>query len=70
MLRTALRPRYLGLLTLAVVMGVVFVIAGRWQWSVAHDVARADALIVLPPKTHLVPANSDVEVWVLTPTRT
>ena len=44
MLRTALRPRYLGLLTLAVVMGVVFVIAGRWQWSVAHDVARADAV--------------------------
>ncbi len=38
--------------------------------DLAYDVARADALIVLPPKTHLVPANSDVEVWVLTPTRT
>lgn len=44
MLRTALRPRYLGLLVLALVMGVVFVIAGRWQWSVAHDEARADAV--------------------------
>ncbi|HVK45132.1 MAG TPA: gephyrin-like molybdotransferase Glp [Micropruina sp.] len=35
--------------------------------ELAYDVARADALIVLPPGTHLVPANSDVEVWVLTP---
>ena len=35
--------------------------------DLAYDVARADALIVLPPGTHLVPANSDVEVWVLTP---
>lgn len=35
--------------------------------ELAYDVARADALIVLPPGTHLVAANSDVEVWVLTP---
>jgi molybdopterin molybdotransferase len=35
--------------------------------ELAYDVARADALIVLPPGTHLVPAHSDVEVWVLTP---
>ena len=35
--------------------------------ELAYDVARADALIVLPPGTHLVPANADVEVWVLTP---
>ncbi len=35
--------------------------------ELAYDVARADAMIVLPPGTHLVPANSDVEVWVLTP---
>lgn len=38
--------------------------------DLAYDVARADALIVLPPGTHLVPANSDVEVWVLTAPRT
>ncbi|MFT4293883.1 MAG: molybdopterin molybdotransferase MoeA [Micropruina sp.] len=38
--------------------------------DLAYDVARADALIVLPPRTRLVPANSDVEVWVLTPPRT
>lgn len=37
--------------------------------DLAYDVARADALIVLPPGTHLVPANSDVEVWVLTTPR-
>ena len=35
--------------------------------ELAYDVARADALIVLPPGTYLVPANADVEVWVLTP---
>ena len=38
--------------------------------DLANDVARADALIVLPPGTHLVPANSDVEVWMLTAPRT
>lgn len=43
-MRTALRPRWLGLLALAVVLAVVCIIAGRWQWSVAHDVARADAV--------------------------
>ena len=41
--------------------------AGVQGAELAYDVARADALIVLPPGTHLVPANSDVEVWVLTP---
>jgi len=41
--------------------------AGVPGTELAYDVARADALIVLPPGTHLVPANSDVEVWVLTP---
>lgn len=28
----------------ALACAVLFVIAGRWQWSVAHDVARADAV--------------------------
>ncbi|MFT3860539.1 gephyrin-like molybdotransferase Glp [Micropruina sp.] len=40
--------------------------AGVPGTELAYDLARADALIVLPPGTHLVPANSDVEVWVLT----
>lgn len=44
MLRTALRPRWLGLLVVALVLAVLGIIAGRWQWSVAHDVARADAV--------------------------
>ncbi|KRE37556.1 hypothetical protein ASG73_07780 [Janibacter sp. Soil728] len=44
MLRTALRPRFLGLLVVALVVAAVGIIAGRWQWSVAHDVARADAV--------------------------
>ena len=44
MLRTALRPRFLGLLVVALVIAVLGIIAGRWQWSVAHDVARADAV--------------------------
>ncbi len=43
-LRTALRPKWVGLLALAVVLAIVCIIAGRWQWSVAHDVARADAV--------------------------
>ncbi len=44
MLRTALRPKWVGLLALAVVLAIGCIIAGRWQWSVAHDVARADAV--------------------------
>ncbi|WP_298132758.1 gephyrin-like molybdotransferase Glp [Micropruina sp.] len=44
--------------------------AGDLGADLARDVARADALIVLPPGTDLVPANSDVEVWMLTPART
>lgn len=43
-LRTALRPKWVGLLALAVVLAIGCIIAGRWQWSVAHDVARADAV--------------------------
>lgn len=43
-LRTALRPKWVGLLALAVVLAIACIIAGRWQWSVAHDVARADAV--------------------------
>lgn len=44
MLRTALRPRWLGLLALAVALAVLGIVAGRWQWSVAHDTARAEAV--------------------------
>lgn len=34
----------MALLVLAVVLAILGIIAGRWQWSVAHDVARADAV--------------------------
>lgn len=44
MLRTALRPRWLGLLVVALVLAVLGVIAGRWQWDVAHSEGRADAV--------------------------
>ncbi|MFT3970879.1 MAG: molybdopterin molybdotransferase MoeA [Micropruina sp.] len=44
--------------------------AGDLGSDSARDVARADTLIVLPRGTALVPANSDVEVWMLTPART
>lgn len=44
MLRTACRPRYLGLLVVALALVALGIIAGRWQWSVAHDVARAEAV--------------------------
>nr|WP_257907457.1 hypothetical protein [Janibacter limosus] len=44
MLRTALRPRFLWLLVVALLIAVLGIIAGRWQWSVARDVARADAV--------------------------
>ncbi|MBA4083407.1 SURF1 family protein [Janibacter terrae] len=44
MLRTAARPRWLGLLVVALVLVALGITAGRWQWSVAHDEARADAV--------------------------
>ena len=37
-------PRWLGLLALAVALAVGAVLLGRWQWSVAHDRARAEAV--------------------------
>ncbi|WP_205859595.1 SURF1 family protein [Phycicoccus flavus] len=44
MLRTALTPRYLGLLALAVVLAGVFVQLGRWQLGVAEDRGRRAAI--------------------------
>ncbi|MBM6401992.1 SURF1 family protein [Phycicoccus sonneratiae] len=44
MLRTALTPRYLGLLALALVVGVVFVQLGRWQLGVAEGKAHQEAV--------------------------
>ncbi|GGL35746.1 SURF1 family protein [Phycicoccus endophyticus] len=44
MLRTALTPRYLGLLVLVLVVGVVFVQLGRWQLGVAQGSAREEAV--------------------------
>lgn len=44
MLRTALTPKYLGLLALVLVVGAVFVQLGRWQLGVAEDSGRREAL--------------------------
>ena len=43
-LRTALKPRWLGLLGVVVLVGIAFVQLGRWQLGVAHDKARAEAV--------------------------
>lgn len=37
-------PRWWGLLALAIALAVAAVLLGRWQWSVAHDRARAEAV--------------------------
>lgn len=39
-----MRPRWLALLALALVLAAAAVQLGRWQWQVAHDVAREDAV--------------------------
>ncbi|WP_392544634.1 SURF1 family protein [Oryzobacter telluris] len=44
MLRTALRPRFLGLLGLVLVVGAAFVQLGRWQLGVAESTAHREAL--------------------------
>lgn len=44
MLRTALRPRFLGLLGVVLVVGVAFVALGRWQLGVAESAAHRDAV--------------------------
>ena len=44
MLRTALRPRFLGLLGVVLVVGVAFVLLGRWQLGVAESAAHRDAV--------------------------
>lgn len=44
MLRTALKPRFLGLLGLVVVVGVVFLQLGRWQLGVAEGKAAEEAV--------------------------
>lgn len=43
-MRTALTPRYLGLLVLVLVVVGVFVQLGRWQLGVAEDSGRQEAL--------------------------
>ena len=44
MLRTALTPRFLGLLGLALVLCATFVWLGRWQLGVAESTAHRDAV--------------------------
>jgi cytochrome oxidase assembly protein ShyY1 len=43
-LRTALRPRYLGLLALVVLVGIAFGWLGRWQLGVAESAAYREAV--------------------------
>jgi cytochrome oxidase assembly protein ShyY1 len=43
-LRTALRPRFLGLLGVVVAVGAVFVWLGSWQLGVAESAAQRDAV--------------------------
>lgn len=44
MLRTALRPRFLGLLGLVLLVGVAFGLLGRWQLGVAESSAYREAV--------------------------
>ena len=44
MLRTALTPRFLGLLGLVLVLCATFVWLGRWQLGVAESTAHRDAV--------------------------
>lgn len=44
MLRTALRPRFLGLLGLVVLVGIAFGFLGRWQLGVAESTAYREAV--------------------------
>lgn len=44
MLRTALTPRFLGLLGLVLVVGAAFVWLGRWQLGVAESTAQREAV--------------------------
>ena len=48
MLRTALKPRWLGLLALVVVVMVTFGLLGLWQLDVARDKGRAEAVKAAP----------------------
>ncbi|HET6968454.1 MAG TPA: SURF1 family protein, partial [Ornithinibacter sp.] len=43
-LRTALRPRFLGLLGLVLLVGVAFIWLGRWQLGVAESAAHREAV--------------------------
>lgn len=51
MLRTALRPRFLGLLGLVLVVGAAFVLLGRWQLGVAEQTAHREAVEVARART-------------------
>ena len=48
MLRTALKPRWLGLLALVIVVMVTFGLLGLWQLDVARDKGRAEAVKAAP----------------------
>lgn len=44
MFRTALKPKWLSLLGVVVLVAIAFIQLGRWQLGVAHDTARAQAV--------------------------
>ena len=50
MLRTALKPRWLGLFALVVAVMVSFGLLGLWQLSVARDKGRADQVRAAPTR--------------------
>ena len=43
-MRTALKPKWLALLGLAILLTIAFIQLGSWQLGVAHDKARAEAI--------------------------
>ena len=63
MLRTALKPRWLGLLALVIVVMVTFGLLGLWQLDVARDKGRAEAVKAAPLRPTALAVDRD-------PTRT
>jgi surfeit locus 1 family protein len=49
-LRTALKPRWLGLLAIVIAVMASFTVLGLWQLNVARDTARADQVRAAPAR--------------------
>jgi cytochrome oxidase assembly protein ShyY1 len=66
--RFLVKPRWLGLELLAIVVAIVFVLLGRWQYHSAHQVSRAVAAPVAAtasPLQQLVRPGSELKGQVL-----